>query len=318
MKVYIPRRIAEEGLDYLRERGYEVKLGSAQDEETMIREIADCDAVIIRLDKLTAAVIDAAPKLKVIGRHGVGLDNIDVEHATQKGIWVTNGPLSNAGAVAEHTVMLMLCCARRTYGFNSLEPKEAFQTHQHNLGTEIFGKTLGIVGYGRIGRTVANIARLGFGMDVIATTPHIMDKPKEEGVRFTPDPMEVYEQADFVSLHMPATRETSRIVGKAELGRMKPGAYLINTAREELVDREALLFALAEGKIAGAGLDFCAEPEEMDYLKALIDTGRALVTPHSGSMTKDAMAKMAVHAAMGVHEVLSGGTPTWPVNRPVL
>ena len=137
MKVYIPRRIADEGIAYLEERGYEVKLGSAQDEETMAREISDCDAVIVRLDRLTRRIIDAAPKLRVIARHGVGLDNIDVAYATEKGIWVTNGPLSNADAVAEHTLMLMLCLARRTGGFNDDEPARAFQRYQHNLGMEI-------------------------------------------------------------------------------------------------------------------------------------------------------------------------------------
>lgn len=316
VKVYIPRKIADEGIAYLLEQGYEVKLGSAQDEATMIREIADCDAVIIRLDRLTRAVIDAAPNLRVIARHGVGLDNIDVEYATEKGIWVTNGPLSNADAVAEHTLMLMLCLARKTSGFNSTEPEASFQTYQHNLGMEISGKTLGIIGYGRIGRRAAQIARCGFGMEVIAWSRHLAERGTEEGVRCAEGPEEILRQADFVSLHIPLTPKTRGCIGERELGMMKPSAYLINTAREELVDREALLLALESGAIAGAGIDFCADEQAMPYLNALIATGRVLVTPHSGSMTVDAMCRMAVHAAQGVHEVLSGGKPTWPVNQP--
>lgn len=316
MKVYIPRRIADEGIAYLEERGYEVKLGSAQDEETMAREISDCDAVIVRLDRLTRRIIDAAPNLRVIARHGVGLDNIDVAYATEKGIWVTNGPLSNADAVAEHTLMLMLCLARRTGGFNDDEPARAFQRYQHNLGMEITGKTLGIIGYGRIGARAAHIAHFGFGMRLVAWSPHIAGKKLEEGVTAAAGPEEVFSRADFVSLHMPLTPETRCSVGRRELSLMKPTAYLVNTAREELVDREALLEALRQGKIAGAGIDFCADDEAMPYLSALVATGRALVTPHSGSMTVDAMRRMALHAAQGVHEALSGQTPAWAVNRP--
>ena len=316
MKVYIPRRIADEGLSYLTERGYEVRLGSAQDEETMIREITDCDALIIRIDPVTKAVIDAAPRLRVIARHGVGLDNIDVAYATARGIWVTNSPLSNAGAVAEHTIMLMLLLARRVQPLNAMDPGAAFLAYQQRLGMEISGKTLGIIGYGRIGQQTARIVADGFGMRVLAWSRRMADKPRHPGVRFAETPEEIYRQADFVSLHMALNEQTRNFLGKDAFALMKPDAYLINTAREELVNREALLSALENGQIAGAGIDFCADDASLPYLRALVDTDKVLVTPHSGSMTKDAMKRMALHAAQGVHEVLSGQMPTWPVNEP--
>ena len=186
MKVYIPRPIAKEGIDYLVSHGYEIKYGSAQDEATMTREISDCDAVIIRLDPVTRAMIDAAPNLKVIARHGVGLDNIDVDYASEKGIRVTNSPLSNTGAVAEHTIMFLLLLARKVRSFNEGDPAAAFQAYQHNLGTEVSGKTLGIIGYGRIGQQVARIASAGFGMPVIAWSRNLTGKPVIEKVHLRP------------------------------------------------------------------------------------------------------------------------------------
>ncbi len=317
MKVYIPRPIAKEGTDYLISHGYKIKYGSAQDEATMTREISDCDAVIIRLDPLTRAMIDAAPNLKVIARHGVGLDNIDVDYATEKGIWVTNGPLSNTGAVAEHTIMFLLLLARKVRSFNESDPASAFNDYQLNLGTEISGKTLGIIGYGRIGQQVARIASAGFGMPVIAWSRNLTDKPVIEKVHYASTPEEVYEQADFVSLHLSLNPRTKGFINTEALSRMKHNAFLINSAREELVDREALLTALTKDQIAGAAIDFAADEASLHYLQSLIATGKVIITPHSGSMTVDAMRKMALHAAQGVHEVLSRQVPTWSVNTPV-
>ena len=140
-RVYLPRKIAPEAMTYLSDKGYEIKLGTGQDEATMIREIADCDALLVRMDRVTAAVIDAAPGLKVIARHGVGLDNIDVGHATKKGIWVTVAGMSNYNAVAEHTVMLMLACAKRVQFMREHTSSGDYEEAQRNRGEELAGKT---------------------------------------------------------------------------------------------------------------------------------------------------------------------------------
>ena len=279
----------------------------------MKREIADCDALLVRMDRVTPALIDAAPRLRIIARHGVGTDNIDVGYAAKKGIWVATAALSNYNAVAEHTVMLMLCCAKRVRWMHGRSTEADYQEAQRSRGSELAGKTLGVIGLGRVGRRVSQIAHGGFGMKILAYDPMAKDGG-EDWIRLCESREELLEHSDFVTLHLPLTEETRGGIGGAELARMKRSAFLINAAREELVDRGALCRALREKSIAGAAIDFVERSEgEAAELLALPNV---LVTPHSAALTEEAMHSMAMQAAEEIDRVLSGGKPRWPVCRP--
>jgi D-3-phosphoglycerate dehydrogenase len=313
-KVLIPQDISEAGKKYLREKGYEIKMGSGTAVETLKEEVPDCHAIIARTASYPAEVLKAGTNLKVIGRHGVGVDNIDVETATELGIYVTNAPESNAGSVAEHTLGLIIATARHFVQCDAAVRSGNFEIRNQLVGNDIEGKVLGLIGLGRIGRLVARKAKTGLGMKIIGYDPFI-DPDSVGDVELVESIEKVLKTADFISLHLPANEKTIGLIDKERLALMKPTAFLLNIARGGIVKESDLFEALTAKHIAGAALDVFTE-EPPNPSNPLFKLDNVTVTPHNAALTRECMDRMALHAARGIHEVLSGGTPTWPVNKP--
>jgi D-3-phosphoglycerate dehydrogenase len=310
-KVLLTEDIGEEGKSYLRSMGYEIKIASGRSEDILAKEVEDCDAILARTMKITKKVIGANQKLKVISRFGVGYDNIDVEEATRRGIQVTYCPGANKNTVAEYTMGLILALAKRLFLYDSELREGNFQIRR-NLGMDLEGKVLGIVGAGSIGRLVGEKASRGFGMRIIGLSRHRISEERE-GIEHTEDLEYLLKNSDFVSLHVPLTKETVRMIGKKELALMKPRAFLINTARGEVVDNDALVEALTQNKIAGAAVDvFEGEVPSRD--NPLFKLNNVIVTPHTAALTEEAVRRMSIQSATGIDEVLTGKKPSWPVN----
>lgn len=305
----------EAGTSLLRQHG-EVSVAPAVDEATLVAAVRDADAVVIRANgKVSQAVIAAAPRLKVIGRHGVGLENIDVSAATERGIWVVYTPEANSESVAEHFVALALTLSKRI-----LEADQALRAGQWNvryeyIGRELFGKTLGVVGFGRIGRTTARICHHGFGMpvlyyDLVAAPAALEAETQARRVSLE----ELLRTADYVSLNLPLSAETRHIIGREKIRLMKPTAYLLNLGRGPLWDERAVLEGLEQAWIAGAGTDvFEEEPTAKD--NPLFRHRRFVCTPHMAAHTEEAMSRMSL-VAEDIITVLEGREPRWPANRP--
>lgn len=313
-KVLITEDIEKEGKNYLLERGYEIKISPDISEQMLIQEAQDCDGILVRMAELTDKVISSGTKLKVISKFGVGVENINIASATKHGIQVTNSPKSNQNTVAEFTLGLMLSLAKRFKLYDKEIRKGNFQVRS-NFGGDMQGKTLGIIGMGSIGELVAKKAAIGLDMKVICYKRHIntVDREKNENIELTEELDYLLKNSDFVSLHVPLTQNTRKLIGRRELSLMKPEAYIINTARGEVVDTEALADALLNNKIAGAAVDvFPGEIPSKD--NPLLKLDNVILSPHAAAHTKEAMKRMSIHAAMGIHEVLSNGKTTWPVN----
>lgn len=312
-KVLIPEPVADAGKQYLLDNGYEVKPGNGITVEILKEDVKECHGILARTAGFPAEVLEAASDVKVIGRHGVGVDNIDIEAASRLGIQVTNAPESNGNSVAEHTLGLIIAIARNFVRHDRELRAGNFAIRNQLLGSDLEGKVLGIIGTGRIGRLVAKKAVGGLDMKAIGFDPYA-DAAAISGIEMFETLEEVLKCADFVTLHLPATDETISLIGGRELEMMKPTAYLINAARGGIVNESDLAAALAEKKIAGAAFDvFAAEPP--DPSNPLFKADNIIVTPHSASLTWECMDRMALHAARGIHEVLSGKPPTWPVNK---
>ncbi|MBM6911174.1 hydroxyacid dehydrogenase [Oscillibacter valericigenes] len=314
-KVLIPSDISQPGKDYLRERGYVIKMGRGIDEQTIMEDAADCDALLARNEHITRGIMEAAPHLKVISKHGVGLDKIDLDAARDLNIWVTNGPLSNTVAVAEHTMMLILACAKKLVLFDKAIRNGDYEIRNRVKGMDLEGKTLGLLGLGKIGHMVAKKAINGFGMKVLGYDPFLPADRWDPEVRRCETMEEIFSGSDIVSIHMPSTPETRNSVDARLIGMMKPTAYLINAARGDLIREEDLIEALKNNAIAGAGLDvYPAEPPSPE--DPLFQLPNVVVTPHNAALTIETTDRMGLHAAMGIDEVLSGKQPTWPVVVP--
>ena len=311
--ILLPQDISQTGKDWLRERGYELKMPATFDEATLTREVVGCAAILLRTARVSRRVLEAGNELKVVARHGVGVDNVDVAAASELGIWVTNAPESNALPVAEWTLGAIAALAHRMVWHDRALRRGDFEIRNRVVGTDLAGKTLAILGLGRIGRLVARKASLGFDMKIIALARD--SNPVEAGIETVENLQELCERADFLSLHLPATPQTRHLISARELSWMKTSAHLINAARGEVVDENALLEALQKGEIAGAALDvFQTEPPAANHPLWALDN--VLVTPHSAALTTEAMERMALDAARGIHDALGGQRPQWPVNAP--
>ncbi|MDR1386348.1 MAG: phosphoglycerate dehydrogenase, partial [Propionibacteriaceae bacterium] len=266
------------------------------------------DGVILRLSPFGRDIIEQLPKLQIVARHGVGYDNVDVSAATERGVWVTNTPLANAKSVAETALTLLLALAKRVVdNADHMRAGDFFWKNAH-MGTDLEGKTIGIVGYGKIGRELA-IKLSGLGVDILVHDPHV--PAVEHGVLVERDVL--LRESDFVSLHLPSTPDTERSFDAAAFATMKSTACLINLARGALVDEVALVEALRDGVIAGAALDvFTVEPLPENH--PLFQLDNVLLTPHIASNTVETMERMALQAAQEVDRVLSGADPLWSVN----
>ncbi len=311
-KVLIPQDIAEEGKQYLLERGYEIKMGSGITVDAIKNDVADCTAILARTAPFPAEVLEAGKLLKVIGRHGVGVDNIDCKRAEELGIWVTNAPESNAGSVAEDTIGLIVAVARNYIRCDREFRAGNFEIRNKVKGVDVSGKVLGILGLGRIGKMVAKMAASGLNMKILGYDPYVKELP---GVTMAASVDEVCAKADFLTLHLPSLPDTKKMMNKRLFSLMKPTARVINAARGELVDEPALIEALQRGTIAGAALDvYEQEPPPSD--NPLFKMDNVILTPHNAALTKECTIRMALHAAMGIDDVLSGRKPKWPVNNP--
>ena len=309
-KVLLPQPILESGRAYLLERGYELVDGNGFEEEDIIRDIKGCDAMIVRTAKITRRIIAAADRLKVIARHGAGYDGVDLEAAKEKGIMVLYAPRENSESVAELAVFYMLYCSRNFKLVQKLY-KDDYRFAKFNIEKhELCGKTLGLVGVGNIGGLVARKAALGFDMKVLAFDPYAKELP--DYIIPVSSREEVFEKADYVSLHVPATPETVNSVGEKELAGMKKTAFLINTARGSIIDEEALIKALEEKQIAGAALDVTRE-EPFSRENPLLEMDNVLTAPHIGAATKEASSRSSLACAEGIDDFLSGRTPKYPV-----
>ena len=287
----------------LRKAGHEVVEQKMTPEE-LLREIPKYDALLVRSEtKVTKAVLNVGDRLKVVGRAGVGVDNIDTAAAKERGVVVVNAPLAATNAVAELTLAHMLALARQIPRADA-GTREGKWEKKALMGVELQGKTLGLIGVGRIGGRVAELCR-AFGMRVVAYDPYVSpEKAREMGATLVQTPGEVAEQADFVSVHVPLTPETKHLVGADLLARFKPTAYLLNVARGGIVDEKALHDALKAGRLAGAGLDtFEQEPLKETPLAALPNV---VFTPHLGASTHEAQAKAGLMVAEDVRKVLGG------------
>ena len=315
-KVYIPEAVAQEGLDFLLEHGYEIVHGSDSLPETFCREVADCEAVLLRTSPCPEALLTAGKKLKIVARHGVGSDNVDIAAAERKGIWVTNTPQALSDSVAEFTLAAMLAAAKSIPQCSgALYAGSYFYKNTHK-GMDLCGKTLGIVGFGRIGRTLAKKAHFGLDMNILAYSRSLRQENAPDYVTAC-DLNELLEHSDVVTLHVPGGRANENLFGAETFAKMKDGAILVNVARGGVVDEAALLTALDSGKLSYAVLDVQKqEPPLAD--DPLMKHPKVLLTPHMASNTQESMARMALHAAWQIHKVLSGEMPDWPVNHPIV
>lgn len=315
MNVLIPSDISQVGKQYLQDKGYHIQLGRGTDEQTIAEDVRECDGLLVRNEHITRGIMEAGKNLKVISKHGVGLEKIDLDAARERNIWVTNAPLSNTAAVAEHTLLLMLACAKRLAFFDAALRSGEYDSRNRVKGMDLEGKTLGLLGLGKIGSAVAKRAFYGLDMQVIGYDPFLSAESRAPHIRYCDTMEEVFSQADVVSLHMPSRSETRGVVDRRLLSHMKPTAFLINTARGDLVCEEDLVEALQKNCIAGAGLDvFAQEPPQTDH--PLFYLENVVLTPHNASLTAESADRMSLHAAIGIDEVLSGITPSWPVVIP--
>ncbi|MDD3251671.1 MAG: hydroxyacid dehydrogenase [Lachnospiraceae bacterium] len=313
-KVLIPQDVAIEGKEYLLERGHEIKMGSGFKEEDLVRDVADCDAILLRTAPCTRAVLEAGKKLKIVARHGAGYNNVDLDAAEELGIWVTNAPDSTSNSVAEFTLGAIIATTKRTFMLSQTIKNDDFFYKNNHKGRDLVGKTLAIMGFGRIGRTVAKKAYYGLDMKIIAYDPYAKPETIPEYAALV-DWDTAFKTADVVSLHMPLTKDNKFCVGKREFEEMKSTAYFLNCARGELVKDEDLAEAVANKTIAGAYTDvFNVEPPTTD--NPLLHLEDVSVTPHMASNTEECMTRMATEAASQIHLILSGEQPTWPVNKP--
>ena len=311
LRVLVREPIADAGVQLLRER-FDVDVETNGD---LSERIGAYDAIVIRsATKLSADVIERADRLKVIGRAGVGVDNVDVEAATRRGIVVANAPESTVVSAAEHAVGLLVALARNIPQAHAALKQGRWERSRWG-GIELAGKTLGVLGFGRIGQQVARRA-VGLGMDVVAYDPFVAkDRYRELGVARLDSADDVLAAADFLTLHLPLTDETRGAIGTDAFPRMKDGIRIVNAARGELVDEAALVQALQSGKVAGAALDvFAAEP----YSGPLLELDNVIVTPHLAASTEEAQDRAGVIVAEQVAAALEGGLVTNAVNIPVI
>lgn len=316
MKIFVADDVSAAGLEPLRVAGFTVEKRTGLAAGELLEAVRDCDGLIVRSEtKVTSELMDAASRLRVIGRAGVGVDNIDVAQATARGIVVMNAPDGNTITTAEHTIALLVSLARCVPQANGSLRAGRWERKRF-IGVELQGKTLGIVGLGRIGRVVASRAR-AFGMNIVAYDPFIAPDQARDLEFEIASLDEVFARADFLTVHTPLTAETRGIVGAQAFSKMKRGVRVINCARGGLVDERALLAAIKEGIVAGAALDvFEQEPPPADHPLLALD--EVIATPHLGASTTEAQEGVALTVAEQMRDYLSTGALRGAVNVPAL
>lgn len=316
IKIFVSDDVSEPGLEPLRAAGFAVEKRTGLSVDALREVLRDCDGLVVRSEtKVTAELMESAPRLRVVGRAGVGVDNIDVAAATARGIVVMNAPDGNTMTTAEHTLALLMSLARRIpQAVSSL--RAGRWERKRFIGVELQGKTLGIVGMGRIGRVVASRAR-SLGMNIVAYDPFIQPEQARDLEVEMAALDDVFRRADFLTIHTPLTADTRGLIGREAFARMKQGVRIINCARGGLVDERALLDAIKEGKVAGAALDvFEEEPPPADH--PLLQRDEVITTPHLGASTTEAQEGVAFTVAEQMRDFLSTGALRGAVNVPAL
>jgi len=311
VRVLVAEPLGQAGLDRLaQEHELDVRLNLARDE--LLGALPDYDALIVRSQvQVDGPAIAAGTRLKVVGRAGVGVDNIDVDAATRAGIAVVNAPTANTLAAAEHTLALVLALARRVAAADA-SVRRAEWRRADFMGTELGGKTLGIVGLGRVGLAVADRAR-AFAMNLLGSDPLVSaEVAATYGVRLV-DVDELLAESDVVTLHVPLVAGTRGLLDAARLGRMKRGALLVNVARGGVVDENALADALISGRLGGAAIDVFEHEPLGD--SPLLKAPNTVLTPHLGASTAEAQARASLEVVQGVLDVLAGRPAIHQVNR---
>ncbi len=315
-KILVADEVSDSGLQPLRAADFIVEKRTGLSPDALAEALRDCHGLVVRSEtKVTAQLMDRVPALRVVGRAGVGVDNIDVPAATARGIVVMNAPDGNTITTAEHTIALLIALARRVPQANS-SLKSGHWDRKSFIGVELQGKTLGVVGMGRIGRAVAARAR-AFGMKIIAFDPFLArEQAGDLEIELAPL-AEVFANSDFLTVHTPLTAETRGIIGREAFAMMKKGVRVINCARGGLIDEEALYDAIKAGIVAGAALDvFAQEPPARDHPLLLLD--EVIVTPHLGASTAEAQEGVAFTVAEQMRDYLLTGALRGAVNVPSL
>lgn len=310
--IVVAQATDEQILDRLREIA-RVTVITNNDEEALLAACAD--AVCLQVGtwvKVTEAFLDLCPMLKVVSRTGVGVDNVDIAAASRKGIMVLNTPQANSISVAEHTLALILALSKQLFVLDSHMREGDFQIRRKNLPVDLYGKTLGLIGFGNIGRMVAQKANAAFSMRVLAYDPYV--EQAEPYVQLLQDYTSVVEQSDIVSIHLPLVPQTRNLFDATLLARMKKNAFLINTSRGGIVDEMDLCAALDTGTIAGAALDvFENEPPQGN--SPIFQTRNLIITPHAAALTKECVVRVAETAAEGILDYLAGKDPQYIYNK---
>ncbi len=304
------------GKAILREKA-EILFATSLQETSLVNEVREVNGIIVRANgKVTRKIIEGAPKLKVVGRHGVGVENIDLDAATERGIWVVNTPNATDASVAEHFFGLAIALSKRLKKGETALREGRWEARAQCIGKELHGKALGILGFGRIGKTVGRMGFKGFDMNVLYYDT-VRYKEAEEEIKAKKVSLdELLSKSDFISINLPMLPETKGLVGEREFGLLKPTAYIINLARGPIWDEKALYVVLREGKIAGAASDvFEVEPAAKDH--PLLQLENFIGTPHMAAHTDEAMKKMSL-VAEDIIRVLEGKAPLYPVNQPKL
>ncbi len=317
VKVLIADKLSEDGIRLLKEDpGLEVDIKTGLGPKDLAAIIGPYEGLVVRSStKVTAEVIAAAERLRVIGRAGVGLDNVDADAATKRGIIVMNVPAGNTISTAEHTFTLLLALARHIPQSNASLRQGQWERGKF-VGTELFGKTLGIVGLGKIGTEVATRAQ-AFGMTVIASDPFLTSERAQQLEIQLTDLKTLYATADFITVHTPLTAETKHLIGREELAAMKPGVRLINCARGGIIDEQALHDAIVSGHVAGAAIDVYEE-EPPTSPNPLVGLPQVVATPHLGASTEEAQYNVAIEVVKQVADALLGRGIRNAVNMPSL
>jgi D-3-phosphoglycerate dehydrogenase / 2-oxoglutarate reductase len=314
-KVLVNEKVSPDALNILKKAAEVVYMPSG-DHDEFKKLVKDVTAVMLDTTiKFTPELMDMAPGLKVISRTGTGVDNVDIEAATQRGIMVLHTPDANTVTVAEHTVAMIGALTKHLLFLDAETRNGKFKTARRlYLPIDLDSKTLGIIGYGRIGKQVAKKCIGAFNMKVIIYDPYISDEVVAPGVIRYSDETKVYKEADIVCIHVPMTSETRNHVNEKLLSLMKPSAYLINTARGNIIDEAYVVKMLNEEKLAGAAFDVLANEPPLDN-EALLKNPKTIVSPHSAALTNECTVRVACEAAAGIVDYLEGRKPKSIFNR---
>ncbi|HUL36086.1 MAG TPA: hydroxyacid dehydrogenase [Thermodesulfobacteriota bacterium] len=319
-RILLPQSIEEEAMKLLKKAGCEILLSPDTKVETLQPLMKGVNAVILRTGiKMTRELMKNADDLWVISRTGAGVDNVDVPAATERGILVTCVPGANTQTVAEHALTLILALMKQIPLMDYAVRNDHFEIRFKNLPRDLGGKTLGLVGLGRIGSELARICHTAFGLRILAHDPYLAPEARvafEEWVEFC-DMERLFKESDIISLHIPFSPSTQKLIGARELGWMKPGAFLVNTSRGGIIDETALIQCLKDKRIGGVGLDVFAQ-EPLEKNNPLKELDNVILTPHTAALTRECVVRLAVEAVQAALDVFEGKKPNGIVNPEVL